>query len=295
MTTFVRIADAGSISHAARSLRISVAMASRHLRALEEHLGVDLMRRTTRRLALTEAGAEFLARSRAVLAGAVEACDVVRPGHGATGLLVISLPVSFGLAQVAPLFPALLDKHPRLELDLRFEDRFVDLVNDGVDLAIRAGVPPPDSPFVVARKLMTVERVLCAAPAFLAKHPKISTVASLGGLPCVLQGPAPAPQKWAFETPSGPEVVSVRGRVRTNNVVALRAAVVAGAGVARLPLWIVYEDLEKRRLVRLLPEASMPLIEVFAMFHRGAKGSAAVQAVVSFLRDRLPQATSAAR
>jgi len=117
MATFVRIADSASISRAARSLGLSVAMASRHLRALEEHLGVELMRRTTRQLALTEAGSEFLVRSRAVLAGVDEAREVVRPGRGAAGLLVMSLPVSFGLAQLAPLLPAFLEKHPRLELD----------------------------------------------------------------------------------------------------------------------------------------------------------------------------------
>jgi len=287
--TFVRIADAGSISKAARSMRLSVAMASRHLRALEDDLGVELVRRTTRHLSLTEAGTDFLARSRALLASAEEARDAVRAGKGIGGLLVVSLPVSFGLAQVGPLFPALLDKHPRLKLDLRFEDRFVDLLTDGVDIAIRGGVRPPDSPFVVARKLATVDRLLCASPAFLAKHGAVRSIDALGRLPCVLQGPAPT--HWAFETEAGPQVVEVCGRVRTNNVFSIREAVLAGSGIARLPLWVVDGDLKRRRLVRVLPQANMPVIEIFGMFHTGSKGSAAIRATLDFLQEELPRRT----
>jgi DNA-binding transcriptional LysR family regulator len=167
MTTFVCIADSGSISSAARSLRLSVPMASRHLRSLEQELGVALVRRTTRRLDLTEAGAELLPRARRLLREVDETRDAVRPAKGASGLLVVSAPVSFGLAQIAPLVPKLLEEHPRLSLELRFDDRVVDLLGEGVDLALRVGTPAPDSPFVVARRLATYERVLCATPAFL--------------------------------------------------------------------------------------------------------------------------------
>lgn len=289
MTTFVRIADAGSISKAAASLRLSVAMASRHLRALEDDLGVELIRRTTRALALTEAGTEFLVRSRALLAGVSEARDVVRPGRGVAGVLSISLPVSFGLAQVGPLFPALLAVHPRLKLDLRFEDRVIDLLGDGVDLAIRAGMQPPDSPFVIARKLATVDRLLCASPAFLARHGRITSVDVLARLPCLIQGQAPT--RWSFDTPEGPATVGVDGRVRTTNVIALREAALAGLGVARLPSWIVDEDLRKKRLVRVLETATMPRIEIYGMFHAGSKGSAAIHGVLDFLRAELPRRT----
>ena len=103
----------------------------------------ELMRRTTRALALTEAGAAFLVRSRTILASVNDARDVVRPGRGVAGVVSVSLPVSFGLAQIALLFPALIAAHPRLKLDLRFEDRIVDLLGDGVDLAVRAGMLLP--------------------------------------------------------------------------------------------------------------------------------------------------------
>jgi DNA-binding transcriptional LysR family regulator len=293
MTTFVRIADAGSITKAARSLRLSVPMASRQLRALETDLGVELIRRTTRALALTEAGAEFLVRSRALLAGVSEARDVVRPGRGVAGVVSVSLPVSFGLAQVGPLFPALLEAHPRLKLDLRFEDRLIDLLGDGVDLAIRAGTPPPDSPFVIARKLATVDRVLCASPAFLARHGRIASIEALARVPCLLQGPPPT--RWSFDTPHGPASVEVDGRVRTTNVIALREAALAGLGVARLPTWIVDEDLRKKRVVRVLENAAMPIIEIYGMFHAASKGSTAIRAVLDYLHAELPRRTKMAR
>jgi DNA-binding transcriptional LysR family regulator len=293
ITTFVRIADAGSISEAARSLRLSVAMASRHLGALEAHLGVQLVRRTTRHLALTEEGTEFLLRSRALLAGVDEAREVVRPGRGATGLLVISLPVSFGLSLVSPLFSELLARHPRLKVDLRFEDRFVDLLGDGIDLAIRAGAPPPDSPFVVARRLATVRRLLCAAPSLLREHGAPTSLEALRQMPCVVQGPPPT--RWRFQTEGGTEAVEVDGRVRSNNVIALRDAAVAGAGIAQLPEWIVRDDLRRRRLVPVLPKLPLVAVDVFGIFHSGARGSAAIRAALDFLGEELPKRMTATR
>jgi DNA-binding transcriptional LysR family regulator len=288
MATFVRIADAGSISKGARSRNLSVAMASRHLRALEDELGVALMRRTTHQLDLTEAGAEFLARARAVLASADEAKDAVRPDRGAVGLVVVSLPVSFGLSMIEPLFHQLLRDHARLRLDLRFEDRAVDLLGDGVDLAIRAGVALPDSPFLVARRLATVRRVLCASPAFLAQSSSIASVADLARVPCVVQGPAPT--RWHFasaDPPGGMDAVVVDGRFRTNNVIAIRNAVLQGEGVGRLPLWVVKEDLRAKRLVQVLPSAELTRVDIFGVVHRGSSTSA-VRAVLERVQAELP-------
>jgi DNA-binding transcriptional LysR family regulator len=292
LTTFVRIADAGSISEAARSLGLSVAMASRHLRALEKDLGVVLVRRTTRQLALSQEGTELLHRARSLLAAAEEAREVVRPGRGVAGQLVLSLPVTLGISQVSPLFPALLERHPRLKLDLRFEDRVVDLLGDGVDLAIRAGIAPPNSPFQVARRLATLRRLLCASPAFLRKHGAVLSMEALMRLPCLPQGSPPS--RWHFETPEGPASVEVDGRMRSNNVLALRDAAIAGTGIARLPEWLVHEDLEKKRLVRLLPEVKLQEVEVYALFHRDSRGSTAIRAVIDHLAKELPKRMMAA-
>jgi DNA-binding transcriptional LysR family regulator len=287
LRTFVRIAEAGNISKAAPSLGLSIAMASRHLRALEDDLGVSLMRRTTRRVDLTDEGEEMLLRARAILSGIEDARDAVKPGRGAAGSVVMSVPVSLGLAQISPLLPKLLERHPRLKLDLRFDDRSIDLIGEGVDLAVRAGAAIPDSPFIVGRRLATFERVLVASPGFLKANGAVESVGDLGKVCCLVQGAAPT--RWQFETLTGPASVVVEGRVRTNNILAVRDAALAGVGVAQVPLWLVAEDLRKRRLVRVLPAAVLPVVQVFGLFHRGARSSASVRAVLDHLATELPR------
>jgi len=287
MTTFVRIADTGNISRAARSLGLSVAMASRHLRWLEDDVGVPLMRRTTRRLDLTEAGLDFVTRARAILAGVEEAKNVIRPGRGVAGRIVLSVPPSLGLGGIGPLVPALLDDNPRLRIELRFEDRVVDLLEDGVDVAVRAGRSPPDSPFVVARRLASFERVVCASPRLLAKTGRIDEVAKLAELPCVLHGAAPT--AWEFQTADGRESVTVDGRLRTNNLVAVRDAVVAGLGIGWLPSWLADADLRTRRVKRVLDGATMLPISVYGLFHPQGRANAAVRAVLDCLASELPR------
>lgn len=288
LTTFVAIADSGSISNGARALGLSVPMASRHLRALEDQLSVRLVRRTTRHLDLTEAGTELLPRARRILRELEDARQAVRPGKAASGLVVMSAPVSFGLAQLAPLIPKLLEEHPKLSIDLRFDNRVVDLVAEGVDIALRTGVPPPDSPFLVARRLATYERVLCAAPSFVERHGPVRALDALQTVPCVILGPGQ--QRWGFTTPEGPRSVRVEGRVRSNNVLALRDAALAGLGVAQLPLWLVRADLEAKRLVRLLQGASLPIVNVLGLVHAHARRSQALRLVQDFLAAALPRA-----
>ena len=201
---------------------------------------------------------------------------------------MLSLPVSFAGPQLGPLFPALLAAHPHLRLELRFEERFADLVGEGVDLAIRAGSAPPESPFVIARKLALIDRVLCASPAFVQAHGPLKSPGDLASRPCVLQG---AQTTWSFEGPKGPLLIKVAGALRANNISALREAALAGLGVARLPLWVVDDELRAGRLVQLLPQARMPVIEVYGVFHAGARGSRALRAVLDYFLAELPRRT----
>ena len=288
LTTFVRIADSGSISSAARTLRLSVPMASRHLRALEKDLGVALVRRTTRRMDLTDAGAELLKRARRLLRELDDARYAVRPSQDASGLLAVSAPVSFGLAQIAPLVPKLLQQHPKLSLEIRFDDRVVDLLGEGIDLAVRVGVPPPDSPFLVARRLATYERVLCATPAFLKKRGPMKSVDTLASVPCVILGGATT--RWQFQTLEGPKSVVVEGRLRSNNVLALREAALAGLGVAVLPRWLIVDDLKAKGLVRILEGAVLPTVSVLGLVHADTRRSNALRLVQDFLATELPRA-----
>ena len=286
MTTFVRIVDAGNISRAARSLGLSVAMASRHLRWLEEELGAPLLRRTTRRIDLTEAGLEFAPRARAILAGVDDAKAMVRPGRGVAGRVVLSVPPTLGLMRIAPLLPALLKEHPRLRVEIRFEDRAVDLIRDGVDIAVRAGRPLPDSPFIVGRKIASFERVVCASPKFLVDHGPINAVSTLVNVPCIVHGTPPT--VWEFETPNGPESVLIPGQLRTNHLLAVRDAVVAGLGVAWLPSWLVKPDILARRVKPVLVGMRLSPLDVYTIIHTHARGATAMRAVLDYLARELP-------
>ena len=288
MATFVRIVDTGSISRAARTLRLSVGMASRQLKALEEELGVQLLRRTTRKLDLTPAGEAFLTRARGVLRDLEDAKQAARAGHNAMGNVVLSVPVCLGPSIIVPLMPRLLEKHPRLRFDLRFEDRAVSLLEDGIDIAIRSEIQMPPSHFVVARRMVEYERVLCATPALLKAHPKLEEIEDLTRVPCIPY----ATTTWHFDRPSGRERVTVDGPVHVDSILGTLTAARAGLGVAWLPTWIAAEEFRRKRLARVLPEAKMPAMKVFAYTHKQALGGrGAVGTVLDYFIEGIPRET----
>jgi DNA-binding transcriptional LysR family regulator len=280
MTTFVRIAEMGSITRAARSLGLSLPMASRHLRWLEKELGAALVHRTTRQLHLTDAGQEFATRARALLIGLDDAKQALRPGPSLAGRVVVTAPNALGTCQLSSIMPSIAARHPRIRVELRLDDRAVDLVKEGVDLAIRAAAPP-DHASLVARELATYNRVVCAAPSFLARHGAIDSLATLAAAPSVLHGCGPA--VWNFETPEGRQSINMDGPLCTNNVVVIRDAILAGVGVGWLPDYVVAEELRDGRLVRVLPEAKLPPIRVFGIMPKQARQTAAVRAVLDIL------------
>src|SRR5258706_10020669 len=169
MQTFVRVVESGGITAAARQLPRSPAAVSRQLSALEAHLGAQLLSRNTRNATLTDAGRNYYARCLRVAREVEEARHAVRGSAAMDGALIVSAPVSLGLARISPHLPALLARHPGLRIDLRLEDRLVDLAGEGVDVAIRSGVDPPDSSSLVARPLFTYRRRLVASPDYLAR------------------------------------------------------------------------------------------------------------------------------
>ena len=289
MTTFVRIAEMGSITRAARSLGVSLPMASRHLSWLEQELGIALVHRTTRQLHLTDAGQQFATRARALLLGLDDAKQALRPGPSLAGQVVVTAPNALGTYQLSPIMPSLVAMHPRLRVELRLEDRTVDLVKEGVDLAIRA-CAPPDHASLVARELATYNRVLCAAPSFLARYGAIDSLAALAAAPCVLHGCGPA--VWKFETPDGQKSITVDGPLCTNNVVIIRDAILASVGAAWLPEYVIGDELRDGRLVRLLPEAKLPPIRVFGIIPKQARQTATVRAVLDTLGAALRAQTA---
>ncbi|OXT02839.1 LysR family transcriptional regulator [Notoacmeibacter marinus] len=248
---FARVVSAGSLSAAGREMGLSPAVVSKRLRKLEDRLGTRLLQRTTRQIALTEAGQGFHERVVAILAAVEEAESFVsRRSAQARGTLKISAPTSFGRMHVAPHLTAFMEAHPDLSINLALSDEFVDIVADGFDLAIRIAELPDSS--LVARRLADVERLLVAAPDYLAKHGEPKSVDDLAQHLCL---PPHNGELWRLEGPDG-AAVSLRpdGPLSTNSSEVLREAVIAGTGIALRSTWDIGSELARGELVHVLPD-----------------------------------------
>lgn len=249
MEIFARVVTAGSLSAAGRELGLSPALVSKRLKRLEERLGTRLLQRTTRQIALTEAGRGFHARVVQILSSIEEAeAYVSRRSDVARGTLKISAPTSFGRLHVAPHLGPFLEANPGLVVSLSLSDDFVDLVKEGVDVAIRIAELTDSS--LVARRLAPNHRLLCATPGYLAQHGTPATVADLARH--VLLATA-GQDPWRLEGREGPVVVHVDGRLRTSSNEVVRAAVLAGIGIALRSTWDVGPELRSGQLVHVLP------------------------------------------
>ncbi len=248
---FVQVVQAASLTDAAMRLDLSKSSVSRQLRALEDRLGARLIQRTTRTMSLTDAGSDFYRRCLTVLRDLEQAEVAVRSAQAeAAGTLRVTLPLSLGVRHIAPLLPAFLEAHPRLTVDVDFSDRFVDLVREGFDLAIRAGVLSDSS--LVARRLASFCVVLVASPDYLDREGRPSQPSDLS-THHLLRYRQPELHDWVeIEGADGSTVtVPVSGRLVANNGDALVEAARAGTGVAVAPSWMVQDDLRDGRLEAL--------------------------------------------
>jgi DNA-binding transcriptional LysR family regulator len=278
---FARVAELGSVSAAGRALGLSAPMASKRLARLETRLGVRLVNRTTRRTALTGAGQRFHEDVLAILA-AIRDAEARLSGEtvGPTGLLRVSAPTSFGRLHVAPHLKTFLHAYPEVELELNLSDAFSDLMDDGVDLAVRITRAAPAALQVHA--LAPNRRILCAAPAYLEAHGQPATLRDLHRHALLAaQGQAP----WRLTSPEGAVAVDLKSRVRTNSSEVVRELVLAGVGVALRSLWDVSADLASGRLVRVLEvyEGS-PDVRICAVHPRSPLTPPRVTAFIDFLR-----------
>ncbi|BCP52463.1 LysR family transcriptional regulator [Kaistia sp. 32K] len=249
MEIFARVVTAGSLSAAGRELDLSPAVVSKRLKRLEDRLGTRLLQRTTRQIALTEAGRGFHDRVVQILASIDEAESFVsRRSDVARGTLKVSAPTTFGRLHITPYLGSFLAANPDLTVNLVLSDEFVDLIKDGIDVSIRIAELMDSS--LVARRLAPNHRVLCATPAYLAEHGTPKTIADLDKhslLATASQDP------WRLEGPDGPVTVHVEGRLRTNSNEVVREAVLAGLGIAFRSTWDVGPDLRAGRLTTVLP------------------------------------------
>ena len=287
MQVFVRVASLGSFSAAARALGMSPAMATRHVDALEDRLGTRLFFRSTRKLTLTEAGQRHLAATERILAEieeaeAAAAADVVEP----RGTLRLNAPLSFGLRQVMPALADFARGYPALTIDIALTDRFVDLIDEGWDLAIRLGTMRDSS--LIARSLAPIRVALCAAPAYLAANGTPRTIADLADHNCLgytLPTPASA-GRWLFGSDRS-IAVPVRGTLVANNGDALREAAVAGQGLIYQPTFILADDIRAGRLVTLTLDKPTPRFgAAHAVYPGGRQPPAKVRTLIDFLAQR---------
>ncbi|RZT39548.1 LysR family transcriptional regulator [Cupriavidus agavae] len=284
---FLRVLDLGSISAAARSLDLSVAVASQRLQRLERELGVRLLHRTTRRLHATPEGA-ILAEQGRTLVEELEglAGSLRQSGSGVTGTLRLTTSASFGRLYVSPLLPEFLRTHPGLSVSIHLNDNVLDLVSSGFDLAIRIGVLDDSS--LVARKLAVNRRLLCASPEYLAEHGWPQTPEDLARHQClVLVGAQGRADIWRFDDGKGGETaVRVRGRVEANTGELLSDAALAGFGIALHSTWHICEDLRAGRLVQVLPEYPVADSGIYAVMPQRKLVPQRVRAFVDFLAER---------
>ena len=290
MATFGRILEGGSLSAAARRLRLSTPAISRQLRALEEELGATLVLRTTRRLTVTEVGRAYYERCVQILREVEEAQAGARRRDAVEGRLVVAASVTFGGLRVAPTLPALLAAYPRLRVDLRLEDRLTDLVGDGVDVAIRATtLLPQASDALIAVPLLTVPRVAVAAPSYLRRRGEPKEPAALARHDALVQvyGSGAPATRWRFSRPPREETVSVREVLACNVLAVLRDAAVAGLGVALLPDWLVAPELAAGKLRAILPQWTTAGASVAALYRVELRGTPRVRAFVEHLRRAL--------
>jgi DNA-binding transcriptional LysR family regulator len=284
---FLRVLDLGSISAAARSLDLSVAVASQRLKRLEADLGVRLLHRTTRRLHATPEGAALAEQGRPLVEDLEALGSSLRGAGGSVaGTLRVSTSSSFGRLYISPLLPEFLARHPAVNLHIDLNDRLLDLVSAGFDVAIRIGALADST--LVARKLADNHRVLCASPGYLRKHGTPQTPDDLTRHDCmVLVGSQGRQDVWRLIDDGGEETaVRVRGRIEANTGELLSDGALAGLGIALHSSWHVYRDLRAGRLVQVLPDYRLVDSGIYAVMPQRRLVPPRVHAFVDFLAER---------
>ncbi len=283
--TFVQVVQAGSFKEGAQRLGLSAALASKYVARLEERLGVRLLNRTTRSLSLTEAGAAYLQRSRQLLDDFEELEAVVQETTAqAKGTIRLSAPHTFGEQYLADAICDFLAQNPEVSVRMELNDRYVDIVEEGFDLAIRIGSLQDSS--LYARKIGQTQRLLCAAPAYLERRGRAKTVQELPEHDCIIDTNQAQPHLWSFYGVDGTvEQVEINGRLQVNSALAVRQALLKGLGVAFVPAFAVREELQNGQLEVLLGASQMPSIGIYALYPHTRHLTLKVRLLIDFLTE----------
>ena len=283
---FVAVAENRGFAAAARCLGVSKSAVSKRIALLEERLGVRLFHRSTRKVSLTEAGEHYLAHAVRALGAAREAEDAVLALQGAPkGRLRINAPMSFGRLHVAPLIPEFLETHPGIEIDMVMDDRVVDLVAEGFDVAIRGGTLDDSS--LIARKIAPLHNVLLAAPSYISRHGQPDVPDDLLNHNCLHYAYSQDAREWVLLSKDDEIRIRTSGTYRVNNGEALKEAILRGTGIARLQTFVAGPDIAAGRLVQILPNHRMPAQTLYAVFPERRHLPVKVRAFVDFLVERI--------
>ncbi|MBS0308990.1 MAG: LysR family transcriptional regulator [Proteobacteria bacterium] len=283
ISTFVDVIAKGSLSAAARAEGIAPAMIGRRLDALEERLGVKLLQRSTRKIALTDEGTAFLEDCQRILADLEDAESAVSERSArASGHLAISAPAGFGRWHVAPLIPSFLAEHRALSLTLSLNDRVVDLLGEGIDVAIRIAALTDSN--MVGIKLADNQRVVVAAPDYIKRHGTPQTLADLAKHNCLAISSDGSQRGWTFRQSGKNVTLKVAGNMECNDGEVLHHWALAGKGLAWRSMWEVGSEIETGKLVSVLDEYAAPGNDVYAVFAQRRHLPLRIRAFVDFLR-----------
>jgi len=283
MQLFVRIVDSGSFSAVARELGMIQPTVSKQMTALEQKLSVRLLNRTTRRLSLTEAGREYYERCHRILDEVQEMeTEVAGLQNRPTGTLRVNSPVAFGNVHMLPLVLAFQRKYPAVGIDLSLDDRYVDLVQEGIDVAIRFGKLRDSQ--LVARRVGSSARVCVASAQYLTAHGTPKVPSELRNHQCITYTYLFS-NEWPFDGPGGPQSIKVHGNFRANSGMTIRSAALEGAGIASVPAFLIREDIETGRLIQILPRFAPEPISISAVYPSARLLSRKVKLFVDFLQQ----------
>jgi DNA-binding transcriptional LysR family regulator len=286
MEVFIRVVDLGGFPPAAVASGISTTMASNHVKALEQRLGAKLLNRTTRRQSLTEIGEHYYAQCLDVLAR-VEAAEIeAKEMHSRPrGRIKVSAPVVLGSHMLAPAFADYLRGQHDVEIDLQLNDRLVDLADEGFDAAFRFGELRDSG--LVARRLRSLDRIICAAPEYLARRGVPAKPEDLAGHNCLVFRYVQPEHEWVFRGVGKDRRVSVKGQMTVNNGTALLQAALAGAGIAMLPDYLAAPDVEAARLVRLFSEYDLSRAPLQLVYLPDRQMTPKMRSFVEFILERM--------
>jgi DNA-binding transcriptional LysR family regulator len=284
LTTFVEVAQRGSLSAAAREEGITPAMVGRRIDQLEERLGVKLFKRSTRKVTLTPEGTTFYEDCHRVLEELRSAEEALTVGaKSASGHLIVSAPTAFGRKHIAPHLPAFIAEHPRLAITLQLSERLVDLKNERFDIAIR--IADMKSADLIAAKLARNHRVVCGAPAYFKRAGRPKALAELARHNCLVTSTEDGvADSWSFNDKGKPVTMKVSGNLQCNDGEVLTRWAIAGEGLAWRSAWEVSEEVKRGRLLTVLDEFSVPGNNVYAVYAERRLLPAKVKFFIEFLR-----------